>query len=635
MVNKRIFISGGAGVIGNALVDKLLEMGANLFVGDLKPCPNKWLGKLKYRQGDLNSITPEELVTFDPEIFFHLAATFERSEESYPFFGDNFHHNVRLSHHLLNCLKDAPSLESVVFASSYLVYDPRLYLSLVEKEHVAPLSEESSIYPRNICGAAKFYHELELHFMSLFQQKATFKSARIFRVYGRGSRDIISRWVRAALQNEKLTVYRPEGKFDYIFADDVAEGLWRLSLLNENAIVNLGSGRARSIYEVIEILRYHFPHLKMEIGSSDIPIECSEAGIQKLEILTGWKPHHDLETGIEKLIEFEKGQPARPAEIHRQHVLITSISKKMPLINTVRCAVAKSGLYALVYGSDQDGSCIGQYGVDEFWRCPALSQLQIDDLLDYCRSHQIGAIIPTRDGELEYFAQHKDYLASKGIAVLVSKATAIKTCLDKLLFAQELSKHRFPAITTCLHIDELNTQKYVVKERIGAGSHSLGLNLTKNAALEHAAKLKEPIFQPFLEGQEWSVDVYRTKNGHVKGVVARQRNVVVGGESQVTTTSAYPVLEQLCHEMADALDVYGHVIFQVIEDSKGDFHVIECNPRFGGASTASVAVGLTSFLWFLMESQDISLDEFPFLRSKHEIKQIRYCVDRIEKVLNE
>src|SRR4029077_10055971 len=97
-------------------------------VGDLKPCPKSWLGKVKYRQGDLNTMAGHELATFDPEVYFHLAATFERSEETYFSFEENFHHNIKLSHYLLSCLKNIPSLERVIFASSYLIYDPALYL---------------------------------------------------------------------------------------------------------------------------------------------------------------------------------------------------------------------------------------------------------------------------------------------------------------------------------------------------------------------------------------------------------------------------------------------------------------------------------------------------------------------------
>ncbi len=632
MKNKRVFVTGGAGIIGTALVEKLLEQHYEVFVGDLKPCPKRWLGKVRYRQGDLNEMIADEIQAFDPHVVFHLAATFERSEESYPFFGENYHHNILLTHHLLNCIKDNKSLSRFVLASSYLIYNPDLYQSSTERKGVCSLTENSQVLPRNLCGAAKFHNELELEFLSHFKGDISFLAARIFRVYGRGSRDIISRWIRSALRKEKLTVYRPEGKFDYIFADDAAEGLLRLAATHESGIVNLGTGRARSINEVLKILKFHFKDLEIEDIPSDIFFENSEASVQKLESLTGWKPPHNLETGIEKLIEFEKSTMSASSIGHKEakaNVLITSISKKMPLISAVRQAASKTGLYTFVYGCDSHISCIGQYGVDEFWNCPTTDRLSIDDFISYCQEKNVKALIPTRDDELGYFAENKERLAESGIHTMISEKNAIETCLDKYKFAQVLTKHQLSAIKTELSLQNIKAEKYVVKERRGAGSQSIGLNLPKEETLKHSKSLKDPIFQPFIEGKEWSVDLYRTKEGHVKGIVARQRNLVVGGESQVTTTVNYPALEQLCHQIADHLNLYGHAVFQVIEDWEGKLHVIECNPRFGGASTASVAAGLDSFLWFLMETAGISLESVLFLRSKKEIKQVRYIADKI------
>ena len=56
MKNKKIFISGGAGVIGLELVQILVKCGAIVMVGDLKPRPSCFSNKVIYIQGDLNLI---------------------------------------------------------------------------------------------------------------------------------------------------------------------------------------------------------------------------------------------------------------------------------------------------------------------------------------------------------------------------------------------------------------------------------------------------------------------------------------------------------------------------------------------------------------------------------------------------
>ena len=121
---KRVFVSGGNGVIGKALIELLHKNGAILFVGDLKPRPLHWPPEIKYRQGDLNYITKQELENFAPEYFFHLAATFERSVETYDFWYENHAHNIQLGAHLMTLFKDSPTLKKLSIALVILYTNP-------------------------------------------------------------------------------------------------------------------------------------------------------------------------------------------------------------------------------------------------------------------------------------------------------------------------------------------------------------------------------------------------------------------------------------------------------------------------------------------------------------------------------
>ena len=68
---------------------------------------------------------------------------------------------------------------------------------------------------------------------------------------------------------------------------------------------------------------------------------------------------------------------------------------------------------------------------------------------------------------------------------------------------------------------------------------------------------------------------------------------------------------------------------QVIVDSSKNIHVVECNNRFGGASSLSLEVGLDTFYWFLRESLGETLESYTFNRSIQEKKQIRFPTDLI------
>lgn len=314
---------------------------------------------------------------------------------------------------------------------------------------------------------------------------------------------------------------------------------------------------------------------------------------------------------------------------HQTGVLISSISKKVPLIEAVRKASKQLSPFMQLHGCDCDKNCLAQYFVDVFWNCPPLEQSNVDQMLKYCLENRIQTIIPTRNGELEHFARHHELFKSQGVHVMVSPLEAIQNCLDKKLFADHLKANQFNAIPSELSPNSIEASYYVVKERFGAGSLNIAVKLSKERALEYAQKLQYPLFQPYIEGYEYSVDLYRGLSGQVLGCVARRRDLIVDGESQVTTTEKKPILERLCSEAAQALQLYGHVVFQALESDDQNFHLIECNPRFGGASTASIAAGLDSFHWFLSESCGISLKEHPFQRIQHEIRMVRYPTDRI------
>ena len=627
MQGKRVFISGGGGVIGREMIPRLLRRGANVLVGDLKPRPGTLPAEVQYRQGDLNLISRAELEAFAPGVFIHLAATFERSTETYAFWEENFWHNVRLSHHLMTVAKDLPSLRRVVFASSYLIYDPLLYQFDEPQTRAAALREDHPIQPRNLTGMAKLAHEIELRFLEGFStQHFSTVCARIFRGYGCNSRDVISRWIRALLRGEAITVYRPEGRFDYIYAADTGEGLIRLGeSTSASGILNLGTGRSRRVAEVVDILRQHFPGLRLITADSDIPFEASEADITAYRAAVGWRPEYTLERAIPEMIAFERaridrGRPCGSRPAANRGVLVSSASQKVPLVNAVRHAARKLSPEMRVVAGDLDPQAPARYVADAFWAMPPAADEQLPALIAGCREHGIGVVIPTRDGELQFWARHKTAFQAVGIEVVVSDLTGIEACRDKLAFAS----FGIPAGSSP---DEVPAERYVVKERYGSGSKKIGLNLIREAALVHARELENPIFQPFIEGTEISVDAWLDLHHRVKGLVLRRREMIANGESRVTATFRDQTLAQTAAAVLTALKLRGPVVLQLLVDKAGKAHIIECNPRFGGASTAGIAAGLDPFYWSLLEAQGEDVSAYPFCRIPNEVRQVRVPAD--------
>ena len=283
-------------------------------------------------------------------------------------------------------------------------------------------------------------------------------------------------------------------------------------------------------------------------------------------------------------------------------ILLTSLSAKKSLYDYVLKDAHRFHPEARLIGADSNPACPGAQYVEEFITIPPISDLDPTGFCEFCIKHSISHVIPTRDGELAFLAEAGRILGQENIHVFVAPPEALSKCLDKLVFSERLAANGMPVIPTSSSIDELRDNQLVVKPRHGAGSEQIGINLTREAAEIHAEKLKDPIFQPYVGGREFSAEVWLDKTSRTHGVVLRWRKKVVSGESHHTVTFRNEEWENLVVACVETLGLTSHALAQVIVDENDSPHIVEINPRLGGASPLSLACGLHSIEWFLRET---------------------------------
>ena len=247
---------------------------------------------------------------------------------------------------------------------------------------------------------------------------------------------------------------------------------------------------------------------------------------------------------------------------------------------------------------------------------------------DYCVTNNVKYVLPTRDAELEFWSQNINFFKKYGVNVFVSPVNYIKLCRDKLKFSQFCKKNKFNAINSYLHIDKINTNKIVVKERLGSGSKQLGVNLSRKKALIFSKNLKQPIFQEYITGKEISIDVWISKTNEIKGIILRFRNLVIDGESKISTTFENIKIEKSIEKFVKKFKFKGFICIQGIIKNENEFMIIECNPRIGGASTLGIQKGLDGICWSILEADGRNLKNYKFLKDKRKIKLIRYQKDK-------
>jgi len=308
-------------------------------------------------------------------------------------------------------------------------------------------------------------------------------------------------------------------------------------------------------------------------------------------------------------------------------ILVTSASKKVPLVHAMQKAARKLNPNIKVIAGDSDENVLTRYVADSFWHMPRTIDDEVDTLIEGCKVRGISIIFPTRDGELLFWAKYQIRFLEKGINVIVSPSSSVEICFDKLVFAGFGAHNELPFIPAGLNPEEVGDGPYVVKERYGAGSSKMGLSMDHKGALQHAASMESPVYQPFVSGKEISVDAWLNLTHQVKGLVLRTRDYVIGGESQVTTTFRDQAIEKEMTKVLSTLKLCGPVVLQAFIDADKGIHIIECNTRIGGASTASIAVGLDILYWSLLEKCGADLREYAFDRISDEVRQIRVTHD--------
>lgn len=116
---------------------------------------------------------------------------------------------------------------------------------------------------------------------------------------------------------------------------------------------------------------------------------------------------------------------------------------------------------------------------------------------------------------------------------------------------------------------------------------------------------------------------------NIKGIISRERIKVSNGEAKITQKVDDLQLESITARLVQQLGIYGHSVTQIIIDTNTTPHIVECNSRFGGASALSIACGLDSFYWFLLESMGEDISKYPFIKDQRSLKMIKYETELI------
>jgi UDP-glucose 4-epimerase len=319
-----ILITGATGFVMSGLARHLAELGHDLVAADLH-APDAALrahlgglkGAVTFRQLDVADPAAVRALLGElrPDRVVHGAAiTAIPPEAERGRFVETTRVNVLGTLHVFEALAGLGVPRTVV-VSSGSVYGTR-----ADRE---PVTEDAVPQPQGVYPITKWVAEAlaRRHAAINGLDLAVVRLASPFGAFERdtGSRPLLSAindWTRAALRGERLRIGGPPDALrDPIYLDDVASGIAAVLLADRapHDVYNVGWGKGATTAETLAAIERAVPGVEIE----RVPGEPSRwpaltRGVLSAERLRrdlGWRPQHDLASGIAAYAGWLKGQP--------------------------------------------------------------------------------------------------------------------------------------------------------------------------------------------------------------------------------------------------------------------------------------------------------------------------------------
>lgn len=300
----KVLITGGAGFIGSHLADFLVKSKKisqiiildNIKDGSLKNLKNSINSKkLKFYKSDINKFKKIEAKFKSVDIVYHLAALSDvvpSIEEPIDYLQSNIMGTVNV----LESMRKH-NVKKIIYAASSSCYG-------IPKK--TPTKEEdgiSTMYPYAL--SKNIGEQIIQHWAKTY--KIFYVSLRLFNVYGTRSRTnsaygaALGVFIKQKLSNYPFTIIGSgKQKRDFIHVNDVVKAFFAASKKSvKNKIINIGSGKPRSVLEMVKILNGKMTFIPKRPGEPNI----THANIGRAIKILKWKPKISLENGLNEVLK--------------------------------------------------------------------------------------------------------------------------------------------------------------------------------------------------------------------------------------------------------------------------------------------------------------------------------------------
>ncbi len=309
---RKILVTGGAGFIGLNLVERLVELGADVTIYDYamsrsaEVMAEQYRDRLRLCQGDIRDEAKVEEAVRGKDILFNLAGKSGAADSNKSSLID-LDVNCRGHLTLLEACRRINPGAAVVFPSSRLVYG---------RPRQLPVDEDHPLQPESFYAVHKTTVE---HYLQVYARQFDLRSAvlRISNPYGplQGHDEriygVANKFVQAAVDNQPIRLFGDgTQKRDYLYIDDLVDALLKSGIKASSPplVMNIGGREVVSLQQLAELIVRLAGTGSIEHVTWPEEFLSVETGnyygcLQRAENHLAWQPVTSLEDGLGKTIE--------------------------------------------------------------------------------------------------------------------------------------------------------------------------------------------------------------------------------------------------------------------------------------------------------------------------------------------
>lgn len=297
------------------------------------------------------------------------------------------------------------------------------------------------------------------------------------------------------------------------------------------------------------------------------------------------------------------------------NVLVLSAGRRVELIKCFKNAAKELGISGSVVAVDCSETAPALYFADKYRLVPRIdSGRYTEAVIEICNEENISLIVPTIDTELLLLSADKEKIEKETQAkLLISDLPVINVCRNKLNTQRFMEEHGFKV--PHLYTEEerkSGSLKFPVFVKPVDGSSSIDTYRADDKTQLDAilTLVKDPMVQDYMEGEEYTIDVFLDFDSNIITMVPRLRIATRSGEiAKGRIIKDAGIMEDVTRLMNE-LKPIGHITVQCRKTDRG-IEYIEINPRFGGGAPMSIMAGADSCknLYRLLKGEVLTYNE--------------------------